>query len=83
MHAVELRFSNVTAFRCTYLPALSVEMIESSYDELIDVGKSEWLSEVARLLENKGIQTRIKHLRICFDDGPCYEFLCADFEVLT
>lgn len=77
----ELRFRDVAAFKCTYLPALPAEAIQSAYDKLVDVGSSEWLSEANLIRATAGKATPLRHLRICFDDGPCYEFLCADFEI--
>ncbi len=82
----EIRFSEVAAFKCTYLISLTKEMVESSYDELIDYGGSQWLDEAkaeAKLMAIPGRSSPdLKHFRICFDDGPCYEFLCAKFEVM-
>jgi hypothetical protein len=77
----ELRFYGVEAFKCTYLHALTSEMISSAYDKLVDMGSSQWLGEVNAVRARLGLTTSLKHLRICFDDGPCYEFLCAAFEV--
>jgi hypothetical protein len=76
-----LSFLNTIAFRCTYLPALTVEMIESSYDRLIEVGMSDWLMNATETMGNRQFDFPVKHLQICFDDGPCYEFLCESFQV--
>ena len=75
----ELLFHGVAAFKCTYLPALTAEMIQSAYDKLVAIESTSWLRDAnsVRRLE----PTPLRHLRICFDDGPCYEFLCAEFEV--
>jgi len=75
----ELRFREVVAFKCTYLPALTVEMIRSAYDKLVDVENSPWLAEARSVRTMEG-DASLRHLRICFDDGPCYEFLCKGFE---
>jgi hypothetical protein len=56
-------------------------MVRSAYDKLVDMGSSQWLSEVNAVRAELRHTTSLKHLRICFDDGPCYEFLCATFEV--
>jgi hypothetical protein len=77
----ELRFRDVAAFKCTYLPALTAELIQSAYDKLVEVGSSEWLSDANLVRASSAITTPLRHLRICFDDGPCYEFLCADYEI--
>lgn len=74
----ELRFRDVVAYKCTYLPALTAQMIRSAYDKLVDVGSSEWLREAVGVSQDEG--PPLRHLRICFDDGPCYEFLCGGFE---
>ena len=80
--ACELKFLDVVAFKCTYLPALSAEMINSSYDKLVDMGRTDWLAEAQNLVNRKVHGAPKYHLRICFDDGPCYEFLCAEYEVV-
>jgi hypothetical protein len=76
-----LRFNEVAAFKCTYMPALTSEMIESAYDKLIDMGNTAWLEEAALVQARRSRGVPLRHLRICFDDGPCYEFLCRGFEV--
>lgn len=76
---MELKFIEVVALRCTYLPALTAELIQSSYDSLVDMGLSPWLAEV--LGDHSGQLSGLRHLRICFDDGPCYEFLCREYLV--
>jgi hypothetical protein len=81
LDSCELRFAGVEAFKCTYLTSLTVEMIESAYDKLIDVGSSQWLDEAITAANRRGTMPSLKHLRICFDDGPCYEFLCTGFEI--
>lgn len=68
------------AFKCTYLTSLTAEMIDSSYDKLVDLGESPWLREV-KAAGSAVERTKLKHLRICFDDGPCYEFICTGFDV--
>lgn len=81
--ASELRFSDVKAFRCWYLHALTAEMIETSYDRLVDLGDTEWLREVKEEAATYAEGGNLRHLRICFDDGPCYEFACVDFRIST
>lgn len=77
----ELRFLGVEAYKCTYLTSLTVDMIESAYDELVDMGETVWLAEAKLVAQQRGQLPNLKHLRICFDDGPCYEFICLDFEL--
>ena len=76
----ELRFHDVAALKCTYLPALSADMIRSAYDKLVEIQNSPWLIEANSNRPDEPKSRR--HLRICFDDGPCYEFLCAEFEIV-
>lgn len=78
----QMVFDGVESFRCTYYVACDVEMIEA-YDRVVDLGISQWLEDVtANLKSAKWNSVGLKHLRIFFDDGPCYEFLCRSFEVL-
>ena len=79
----DLRFREVAAFKCTYLPALTAEMIQSAYDKLVDMGESTWLAEARSVRTHANEGTPLRHLRICFDDGPCYEFLCTGFEAIN
>ncbi len=77
----KLIFDGVESFKCTYYKACSIDMIEA-YCKVIDVGKSSWLSEVKKnLSEARENSESLKHLRIYFDDGPCYEFICRSFQV--
>jgi hypothetical protein len=78
-----LIFDGVESFKCTYYKACSLEMIEA-FDKVVDVGNSDWLSEIRQnLLRAKANSENLKHLRIYFDDGPCYEFICRSFEVVS
>jgi hypothetical protein len=44
---------------------------------LVDLGETEWLSEVAASLQQHHEDTTgLVHLMINFDDGPCYEVIC-------
>lgn len=72
----ELKFIGIESFKCTYMTSLSVEMINSAYDRLIEIPDSPWIKELKARTEKP-----LKHFRICFDDGPCYEFICADVEI--
>jgi hypothetical protein len=76
----ELHFHDVAALRCTYLPALTADLIRSAYDKLVEIRNSPWLSEANSVRWDR--PKPLRHLRICFDDGPCYEFLCAEFEIV-
>lgn len=76
---VIMRFESVEAYRCTYLTSLTAEMIGMAYSRVVDLGRTAWLTELLRHqlcpVEN------IRHLMICFDDGPCYEVACVDFTI--
>lgn len=83
----QLVFYDVIAYRVIYLYGLTGEIINSAYDKLIDLGDTDWLKEIKKAsnhkFKEKGLDGNIKHYRICFDDGPCYEFICVSFEVVT
>lgn len=81
LHTIELMFSDVKAFKCSYLHALSAEMIQSSYDRLVELGDSDWLKEVRKEAAPHRSSESLRHLRICFDDGPCYEFICTEYQI--
>lgn len=79
-----LLFDGVEAYKCTYMAALNAEMISAAYGKLVDLGKSPWLGEISQ--KARGHYTKVKntppvlrHLAICFDDGPCFEIICAGF----
>ena len=79
----KLVFDRIESFKCTHYKACSLEMIEA-YDKVVDVGKSSWLSEVKQNLSYVEENFNdLKHLRIYFDDGHCYEFICRSFEVIS
>ncbi len=79
----QIIFDGVESFKCTYYKSCSIEMIEA-YDKVLKVENSTWLEEIIRNLSNAQADARnLKHLRIYFDDGPCYEFVCQSFEVIS
>lgn len=79
-----LHFEGVETFKCTYHNACTVEMVETAYDKVVDVGSSSWLADIEKQLALSGQSTsELRHLMICFDDGPCYEFICKAFTVDT
>lgn len=78
----KLIFDGVESFKCTYYNACSLEMLKA-YDKVVDLGKTDWLKEIKQNLSNSGENLdSLKHMRIYFDDGPCYEYICKNFEVL-
>ena len=76
---VTMSFQRVEAYRCTYLTALTAEMIRTAYGQLVDLGHTAWLTEL--LGDHSSPIENIRHFMICFDDGPCYEFACVDCTV--
>ena len=75
-------FEGVEAYKSTLYRAITVQMREASYDELVDVGESDWLLTVRKQMDKYDIEaTRLRHLVICFDDGPCYEIICKAFQI--
>ena len=74
----DLSFDGTELFRCTYLTSLTAEMIRSAYGKLVDLGRTELWSQIA----DRSQKENIRHLMICFDDGPCYEVVCTSFSYL-
>lgn len=73
-------FHEVQAFKCTYLKACTVFMIKMSYDKVVKLADSEWLSEVTRQVSQQDVIMKpLNHYMIYFDDGPCFEFVCTHF----
>jgi len=73
-------FEGVEAFRCTYLTFCSAEMFNTAYGKLVRVETTQWLAELQSASARKSSR-ELQHLMICFDDGPCYEFICTGFQV--
>jgi hypothetical protein len=79
----ELIFKQVVHYRATYLYALRAEMINEAYDKVVDQGKSEELIEVIAALNANQQIAAVKHYRVCFNDGPCFDFMAAHFEAVV
>ena len=82
---VGILFEGVEAYKCTHMTARSVEMINTAYDRLVRLDASPWLAEVSAnsaeyYAKRQGSLKELQHLMICFDDGPCYEFICVGFK---
>jgi len=76
-------FCGVESFMCTYYTANSLEVFEA-YDRVVDLGDTEWLRTISKnLIRAGGSIDGLKHFRVYFDDGPCYEFISRSFEVTT
>jgi hypothetical protein len=70
-----LSFEGTELFSCTYLTSLTAEMIQLAYGKLVDLGKTELLNRTSIKSKKNGL----RHLMICFDDGPCYEVVWKGF----
>jgi len=87
---LSLLFEGVEAFKCTYLTSLATidqNLRKEAYGTLISVENSPWLTSVqGSCAEYHTAATttpmKLHHLMICFDDGPCFEFICAGFRNL-
>ena len=79
MRAAELSFKDVVHYRTTYLAALRADVIREAYDCLVDLSESSELQEVIAATEANGKGTDYRHYRVCFDDGPCFDFICRSF----
>jgi hypothetical protein len=58
----------------------AAEMFNTAYDKLVALGTTPWLAEVLQVRERAHQpDSGLRHLMICFDDGPCSEFICSNF----
>jgi hypothetical protein len=75
-----IQFSGVEAFKCTHLTSCDTEMLKAAYGKLMGLADTPWLAEV-RQTYNKRMTSakKLQHLMICFESGPCYEFICMDY----
>jgi hypothetical protein len=80
--AVSLLFDRVASYRCTLRPALSPRVIEAFHGRLTEIMGSAWKDEVLAALMENGTPppSPLRHLAICFEEGPGYEFICGGFE---
>lgn len=76
----ELVFSDVVHYRTTYMAGLRAEVIREAYDQVVDVGDSSELLEVLDAMRANGRSAEVRHYRVCFDDGPCFDFIAGAFE---
>ena len=77
---ISLILEGVETYTCTYLTACTAEMFETAYGKLVNLGDTPELSEIRERLRHAGRQ-QLRNLRICFDDGPCFDFVCLGFRV--
>lgn len=76
-----LIFNEVISYKCTYLYGIASEMYTISYDKLVDMGETEWAKTIQNIMQRQGKEDKLFHYQICFDAGPCYEFICGNYQV--
>lgn len=76
-----ISFLDVVSYRTTYLYALRAEAFQQAYDKVVDMGTSPELRDLFEVLRANGRSTEVRHNRICFDDGPCFDFFAGAFKV--
>jgi hypothetical protein len=81
MHNGELLFRDVVHYRTTFLAALGADVIKEAYDRVVDVGNSRELQEIVSTIRSNGRQADVHHYRVCFDDGPAFDFVASSFIV--
>lgn len=90
LRAIQLVFEDVEAFKCTHRFACTQEMIESAYERVVDLGETDSLLKVKEPIIQFGLEAlgkykknpaTLRHVRVCFDGGPCYEFVCQSFSI--
>ncbi len=82
----KILFTDVEAYKCTFLPSLTTKMLDY-YDKLVEIENTDWLKESINSQKRWNLPLSsnpetTRHLIICFDDGPCFEFLCRSFETI-
>lgn len=80
-----LTFESVNAHKVTYLSSLDPQLVKSAYGRLVDLGNTPWLVEISQrsaayCTRAKMAAPALRHLAICFDDGPCFEIICAGYK---
>lgn len=76
----ELVFSGVVHSRTTYLAGLRAGVVREAYDQVVDVGDSPELLDLLEAMRRNDRFAEVRHYRVCFDDGPCFDFIAAAFE---
>jgi hypothetical protein len=80
--SLRIIFDGIEALKSTYLYACPIELIRAAYDKVIDLGATQWFSEITeRLSGTFTALPELHHLAIFFDDGPCYEFICKEVRI--
>jgi hypothetical protein len=77
-----LQLEGVEAFKCTYLTYCTAEMFNTAYGKLVQLGTTSWLADFHKIAgDSRRSSKDLQHLMICFDDGPCYEFICTGYKI--
>ena len=75
-----LTFTGVEALKHTEFLAYSPELINDTYDNLVDLGKTSFLAEVTANLQVRMNVTDLRHFAISFDSSPLFELIANYFE---
>jgi len=78
---VRLLFDGVEAYKCTHLTSLKRDMLVA-YERVVRLYETPWLLDMSsnyKPQRGNHVKEDLMHLMICFDDGPCYEFICTKF----
>lgn len=79
---VDLIFSKCWGIKITHYVAIDAKWIPLAYGKVVDLGATGWLRNIRSNIAANRIETgQLRHLMICFDDGPLFEFICESFEV--
>ena len=75
-----IQFSGVEAFKCTYPTSCDTLKLKAAYGKLIGLADTPWLAEIRQIYNRRMTPAKeLQHLMICFEAGPCYEFICVDY----
>jgi hypothetical protein len=78
---LSLIFGNRYAVKITNDFACSIALRHITYDKVVDLGETDWLESVnSNLAASIGLDVKLKHLGIFFDDECLYEFICESFQ---
>jgi hypothetical protein len=73
-----LIFDGVEALRRTEFLAYQPGLIQTTYDSLVDLGKTLFLSDVCAVVSARGIRD-LRHFAISFDTSALFEFVAQGF----
>jgi hypothetical protein len=79
-----LIFEKVEVSKLTHYLAIDVEIIDRAYEQVVDLGETEWLQHVrSNLIQNRVDPSDLRHLVVYFDGGPGLEFICREFKTTS